>query len=379
MINLVQRLTVVCVAVFAPWLTGEMFGADRCEVCGGQFLGDTIYTRMDEWTREQRSFCGDCQKITERCAVCQIPVKNKVTAVGDGRYLCERDASLVILDDAEAAELLREVRKELDRLLARFLVLPSTNIDFAFESQVRMHQILQWPGFERQCPSLLGTTRSLQFHDRGWHHEIRVLRALPRSEMVAVYVHELGHAWIREHVPPTRRITRQAVEGFCELLAYRYLEHAGETDQLGRLQRNGYTEGQIDLFLRVYSAYDLNPILDWMKYGEDPYLQEADLDRVRYVNMPAPRPVVTPRSFPVWRGPVPAPEQLTLTGIMGGASRRVAVVNGATLVVGEKASVPLGTNNLQVLCRAIGTNHVTLELADTGEELVLEWRRGPAQ
>ncbi len=354
-----------------------MAAADRCEVCGGHFLGDIIYTRVDAWTQESRTYCDTCRKLNEICAVCQIPVKRNVTVVGDGRYLCERDAKLVILDDAEAAAVLGEVRRELDRLFSRFLTLPSTNIDFAFESQVRMQQILQWPGFERQCPSLVGTTRSLHLHDRGWQHEIRLLRALPRSEMIAVYVHELGHSWIREHVAPTRRITQQSVEGFCELLAYCYLEHMGETHQLARLHRNGYTEGQIDLFVKVHRVYDLYPILEWMKYGVDPYLQEADPDRVRFVDRPAPRPAA-PRALPVWRPPAAAPERLTLTGIMTSASRGTAIVNGTALNAGDKVSVRVGTNSVLVHCLAVGTNLVTLELPGTGERLVLEWARPSA-
>ena len=350
---------------------------DRCEVCGGLFVRNVVYTHTDAWTGEPREFCDDCRRIREECAVCRMPVKHKVTVVGDGRYLCERDVRLVILDDQAATLVLTEVRKDLDRLIARFITLPSTNIDFAFVSQVRMHQLIQSPGFERQCPLLLGTTRSLLMRDQGWQHEVRVLRALPRSEMIAVYVHELGHAWLREHVPPTRRITQQAEEGFCELLAYRYLEHIGETNQIARLLSNNYTEGHIDLFVEVYQTYDLNPVLNWMKYGVDPYLKEADLDRVRFVDIPAPRPPAAAEVIPVWSPPAPAPEQLTLTGLLGSGSRAVAMVNGGMVSAGETTTVRVGTNRVVLHCLSITTNQVTLDLPETGERVVLEWRPKP--
>jgi len=41
---------------------------------------------------------------------------------------------------------------------------------------------------------------------------------------MAVCAHEFGHAWVRENVPTSRDMDRDAEEGLCELIAYRLVE-----------------------------------------------------------------------------------------------------------------------------------------------------------
>jgi len=79
----------------------------------------------------------------------------------------------------------------------------------------------------------------------------------------------------------------------------------------------------------------------------------------------------------VWSPPPPAPEQLNLTGLLGSGSRAVAMVNGGMISAGETTTVRVGTNRVALRCLSITTNQVTLELPETGERVVLEWRPKP--
>jgi hypothetical protein len=331
---------------------------------------------VDKVDGETKEFCPECHLITRYCSLCKLPVKEGYTEVGDGRYLCARDAKTVILDTNEGLQACQEARPELDRLFSRFMTFPTTNVVLSIVDQVHMEELHSQPGFERQCPLVLGYTRSVMMRDGGWKHPIAILSALPRARLMAVYTHELAHAWTSENVSPNRRMIQDSAEGFCELIACRLMEHLQETNAVGFIKTNNYTRGQIALFLEAYDTYDLNRILDWMKYGEDDRLFPADLDRIRRIDL-ALQTVQVSRPAPAGPPPAavqtPVPDRLTLIGISGTGKRRLALINDCTLAENEEAKVRVGGTNVTIRCVEIRADSVIIQLvgAEGTQELPL--------
>jgi hypothetical protein len=350
----------------------------RCVVCDRVITGDTFFTTVDRVDGEKKAVCAECQGITRLCALCRLPVKINYTEVGDGRYLCARDAKTVITDPDQALRVCQEARGELDRLFARFMTFPSTNVVLRIVDQVHMDELANQPGFERQCPLIGGYTRSVTMHDGGWKHPIAILSAMPRQRLMAVYAHELAHAWTHENLPAERLILRDSAEGFCELIACRLMEQLRETNEVQYIKSNNYTRGQIVLFLEAYDAYDLNRILDWMKYGEDDRLFPADLDRIRRIDTTRQTARV---SRPANAGPPPAaaltpvPDQLTLVGISGTGKRRLALINDRALAENEEAKVRVGETNVTIRCVEIRVDSVVIQVVGAEEKQELPLRK----
>jgi hypothetical protein len=175
---------------------------------------------------------------------------------------------------------------------------------------------------------------------------------------------------MNENVPPERRLSKEAGEGFCELVAYRLLEVLNDTGGIERLMRNNYTGGQIRLFVEAYRTYDFQRIVDWVQYGTNPQLLAHDPDRVRDVVMPRPRstgPVYPPLSQGVRR----EPEQLTLRALIGSPDRRVALINDTALMQGESGRVLVGTNRVEVRCLEVRSDGASVEVTETQERLEL--------
>jgi len=69
--------------------------------------------------------------------------------------------------------------------------------------------------------------------------------------------------------------------------------------------------------------------------------------------------------------PIAAPVNFVLQGISGTESKRFALINGRTLVVGEEREVPSGTTRVQVRCLEIREDSVKIEVNGVTSELKL--------
>lgn len=65
----------------------------------------------------------------------------------------------------------------------------------------------------------------------------------------------------------------------------------------------------------------------------------------------------------------PSADQLVLQGISGGADRRLCVINGRTLAVGDEQEVSIPGGVLKVKCLEINETFVVIELAGSRREL----------
>ncbi len=345
---------------------------DRCGVCGKPF-GDTIYTVIDKAARTKVFLCYDCASCADECYICGLPVRANYTKLADGRFLCARDAKTAILTTAKAEEACEDIRNRLERMFSRFLTLPSTNVAVELVDRVNLYDELTVVGNDFECPDILGYIHS-RTNRGGLSHSISLMSALPLAEFQAVCAHEYAHAWVFENVSPERRkaLSRDAHEGFCEMLAYLLMESLQAEDQMARMLRNTYTRGQIDLFLAAYRQYGINDVVDWMQWGVSPRLKAADLGDVRNVDMPRPK-ATSPTNILVYgQSKAAAPTRLLLKGISSAKDKPLALINDRTFAVGESGRVRVGTTNVAVRCLSIGDHSARIRILDTGAETELQ-------
>jgi hypothetical protein len=199
------------------------------------------------------------------------------------------------------------------------------------------------------------------------------LAALPRGRLAATFAHELGHAWLKENLKSERDIDQDAVEGFCELIAYKLMEYLNDEGGKKVIRNNKYTRGQIDLFIEADAQYDFYVVMEWMKSGIDQRLKEEDLDRVRKVVFkPSPSlQALVPLPHPV---PTPVPDRLMFIGISGSGKGQLALINDHAFAESETAKVRVGTSNVIVRCLEIKTNSVLIQVKGSEEKQELPLR-----
>jgi hypothetical protein len=365
-------LLVILVSIILGTTHPCMAVSNVCASCGGQYINGTVYLMLDRVEGEQKGICDTCAHLKRRCSLCHLPVMENYTALPDGRFLCARDVRGVVLDVDEAKRIWADANLEMDRLSSRFMVLPGTNIVFALVDQVHMDEILQSPGFERQCPFLIGCTRSRLLGNGRWKHSVDVLSALPKSAFAAVCAHERAHTWLAENVAPERELEHDAIEGFCELMAYKLMENLGETKEMASIKNNGYSRGQIDFFVEAESTYGMYVILQWLRHGVDGRLLD-DLDRIRKVAEKKPT-LQELEPLPTTIALTPVPDTLTLIGISGAGNRRLALINDHAFAANESGRVRVGQTNVLIRCLEIRAGSVVIEVVGSQEKQELSFK-----
>ena len=348
--------------------------AQLCAVCNQQ-IGVNVYLVEDKVTNEQKRVCDQCILLSTTCYLCGLPAKNNMTRLGDGRSLCARDAKEVVLSEDEARQNCVDARNELDRLFSRFTTFPNTNASVAIVDRTQMDQLVRTPGFDRQCPSVYGYIRSRVATGGHWKHPISILSGLPKYRLMAVCAHEFGHAWVRENVPTTRDMDRDTEEGLCELIAYRLMEQFNQQVEMNAIKNNLYTRGQFALFLEADNTYGFYTVMQWMKWGADSGLREEEPDRIRKIDEKKPlaaRPAND--AAPLVVGPTPVPDKLTLIGISGTGSRRLALINDRAFGSNESGKVRVGKTNVVIRCLEIRDGSVMIEVDGSQEQQVLSFK-----
>jgi hypothetical protein len=359
---------------------------DLCAVCEKE-IRFTVYTREDQITHELRFLCGDCRKLSEVCYLCGLPVLRGFIKLPDGRAICEREARTAVLDEAQALTICEQVREDMDRQFLRFLQFPQTNVTVQLMDRVRLQELYKIIGNDFSCPNTLGCTETKSRAGRPVF-TISLLAALPKETLMTTCIHEYAHTWVIENVPPARQRTlgKDAVEGFCELLAYLFAEQHGLMQAKSNLVANHYTRGQIHLFVATHQQYGLGDIVDWMKSGEDQLLQRDDLSRVRRLqaydqawsmnNRSAARPSnrIPAKSKMASKVPSAAPQlpdKLILQGIIWSKTQPVATINGRNFSLNQETELLLRDGTLLVRCLEIEPNAVVLQTNNALERLVL--------
>jgi hypothetical protein len=342
-------------------------GQERCAACG-IFLNGKCYTCTDQVTQDKVFVCTNCEVSAPACFFCGVPVNtNDCERLPDGRVLCAREARSAILNDKDAARVCDETRDALGRLLSRFLDLPATNIAVDVIDRVHLQELFKFAGRDATCPNVWGY---IETSTNGNHlaHQMSLLDGLPLDDFRATCAHELGHAWLNENLPPGRKktLSRDANEGFCELLAYLLMRSESKERNEAQILRNAYTRGQIQLFIAAEKEFGFNDVLEWMRYGADGRLQAGAPARIHELSQPARRPeaaIASASAKPVKTTHVPAPPAtLKLKAVFWSETHPTAMINNATLGPGEEGKVRLGESNILVRCVSVQRDSVRIQV-----------------
>ncbi len=337
----------------------------KCAICGKTITGN-YFLDVDEITGQTNKVCADCQKL-DRCSVCGLPVKTGFTRLPDGRILCARESAAAVCAEDEAKEHCRGTRDDLDRLFSRFITFPSDDVEVSIVDKFHLQNLFFAPGFQKTCVSVNGATASNPLGNGKYLHTIDLLSCMSKPHLMAVCAHEYTHAWMGENVSPgrTAALDKDTIEGFCELVAYKYMASRQETLEMDYIRRNNYTKGKIDVMIAADTQYGFNAVLDWIKSGEDDRLQLANLDRIRALEGADYSPQPPPASL--WTvlpstPPTIVPDTLRLKGISGTEQHRFALINDTTFETMERETVRVGRTNASVRVLEIHADSVIIQV-----------------
>ncbi|HAM72369.1 MAG TPA: hypothetical protein DCM86_12065 [Verrucomicrobiales bacterium] len=354
-----------------------------CAVCRKPIQG-SIYYMTDPVRNVNKDLCDRCIRSRDRCSICTVPVNQEtVLRLEDGRLICEEDAKDVVLVETEAQDIFDDVKRGVHQHLAPWPPLPNTNIrthlvnrkDFVSEYQRK-------PGIDNP-EALLGLTRSTRPDGTNYTHHIWLLSGIPREEFRAVCAHEYTHTWLNEHATPSRTLNKDSVEGFCELMAWKYTLAGGSEREKRRIRENSYTRGQIDAYIAAEEAYQFHRVISWVLDGADSWIDVGKLDRVLLIKGSPTAVDSSPSAAsaaPLWTQeatPTPVPASLTLKGISVSGAKRFVLINDRTLEQGEEAKVRLGTSNVLVKCLQIRESSVLLGVGAAASPLELRMTNSP--
>ena len=349
----------------------------KCRVCDQPILAE-FYLVKDKARGGKFDVCPNCINLQTRCFSCSLPVKTNFTTLADGRQLCTHCTKGAITDDEEARKVCWDARDDLDRLFARFLAFPRTNLSVTFVDSFTLDSLFKSPGYAQQCTSVFGATRTMIVDGKRFIHAISVLNGLSQPQLEAVAAHEFAHAWLNENLSKARwaTLSKEAVEGFCELIAYDLMQDRNYEAEKNKIKESPYTAGQLDGFLAAESLHGFNTVLDWIKAGEAAKLDAADPDGVRSVRESATTTAKTRPAYYTYAPTSAPPDKLTLKNISGASPRRLAIINDRTFTIGEQARLSLATSNVVIRCLEIGSNSVLVQFEGTGakQELFLPKR-----
>src|SRR5581483_6501101 len=164
----------------------------------------------------------------------------------------------------------------------RFLTLPD-KVPVVMVDKFQLQNLFKTPGYEHACVSIFGATQTHPLPGRKFVHSISILSDLKKARLMAVCAHEYTHTWLNENLGPERKavLDSKAEEGFCELVAYKFMENKQESFEMEVIKKSDYTNGQIKVLLEAETMYGFNAVVEWMKSGEDAKLESSGLDRIR--------------------------------------------------------------------------------------------------
>lgn len=321
----------------------------RCVVCQTLVSGP-FYWYQPAGSTVRQPVCEACSKLDRTCAICRLPLRSQGRQLEDGRWLCDQDFGRGVFSAAEARRLYEAAFRELQSLLAGTGTLPRDNISVALvDGRELRTQNASLPS-EHEEQGIMGLTRTRRSAAREFQHQILLINGLSPARLAAVCAHEYTHAWIHENVPPERKLERDTVEGFCELVAYKLMTQRGEDGEKAFILANAYTRGQVNAFVQAETEHHFLRIVSWLKTGVNEVMSAANARR-------ALAPEHLDVTVPPWPPPAlfrtAVPDALVLKGISGNQTRRYALINDCTLATNEEGRVRVGQSNLVVRCLEI--------------------------
>ena len=348
-------------------------GTNVCEICGGP-LGSEAFLLQDKVTMAKVQVCRECALSGTTCFFCGLPARKNTTELSDGRIICERDSAEAVLTKEEGLRICRDTRHALSQLFSASMVFPEKNVSVAMVDRVNLQELFRYPGNDYTCPNVWGYFRA-ETNRATRRFEISLLIGLPLQSFRATCAHEYGHAWLTENLPAARKksISKDAQEGFCELIAFLLMDAENEEGQKQVIKQNNYTRGQIHLLIEAEQRYRINEVIRWVMYGKDDKLSADDPNRIRNIQVPT---VTQAASQSVLSSAVQEePRALTLKAIFWRPDKPVALINDQSFRPLQEAEMRLNGTNATVRCLEIKKDIVRILIVGTGEEKELRLNR----
>ncbi len=327
-----------------------------CIVCEGA-LGPSFYKFNSPTLGDKQPVCEYCFQLKGRCFTCKLPVLSSATQTDDDRVFCARDFRAGVFNPGEARRIFEEARRDIAGMLAGHGALPDRNITVALVSGTELtkaHKSL----LSNHDAATLGLTRTETIARKQFQHHVSLLNGLLPGQLAAVCAHEYTHAWLVENLPEDRKLDKDTIEGFCELVAYKLMVQRRDETEKKAILANAYTRGQVKAFVQSEQQHAFHRIVNWMKTGVDDMLAQTNSSQVLEVRDGA--------STPLWPPPAASrtsvPDTLKLKGISGAASRRFALINDTTLLKNEEGKVRVGSSNVLVRCLDIREKSVLIQV-----------------
>lgn len=372
---LIVPLLVTGVSCFAPLARAQ--AGYKCDFCEKVFGTDGRSFRDKVHGRDHVS-CLACSKLETVCEACQMPVPGKEPfRLPDGRVYCAEDARGIVVDQREAERLFHEVKRGVGRMLSEWPPLPEANITFTLVDRDEFaRQFARFPT-PHDPQQILGLTRSFRARGEKLDHAIFVLNGQLPSQFLATCAHEYAHAWLNERARKTRQFNGDTVEGFCELVAWKFMDERRDEAEKSRITANRYSRGQVNALIAADKEYRFFRVIDWLERGVDSWLDPRRLDSLLTLRdvrhefatnareSHPDRPVAVAK--PAAPSTKPPPEDLTLRGILTTPkSGRIALINDVAFQVDDVLPVPLMATNLMVRCVKITPHSAILAVGETG-------------
>jgi hypothetical protein len=352
--------------LFLVWAVAGSALAEQCAVCQERIIGEFFWLNNPALPAKV-PLCRACAKLDTVCATCRVPVKRDFLRLDDGRLLCANHARGAVLTQQDAEAVFHEAKRETIRLLRGYGSTPDRNITLSLVDATQMARFREETQALASLITPVGLTRSRR-QGTDFSHSIYLLSGQSRARLLATGAHEYAHAWMAENVPPDRKLDSNAVEGFCELAAYRIMADLQEEAERRYILSNAYTRGQIGTFVQAEDSHRFYRIVEWIKNGVE---SRIELENTTSVLALKPEPPAAP-AWPQ-AAPTRVPDTLQLKGISGRPGRYLALVNDLNLEVGETGRARVGDGKVTVRCVSPTQNSAVIELVDSGErrELVL--------
>ena len=328
----------------------------RCVVCQN-LITAKFYWMSGPALPEKQSVCDVCFALEARCTICRLPVNVRGRQLPDGRFFCPKDAEAGIFDEREMQQIYAETRRDLESILASTGTLPDRNIKVSFVDATQLKKLNQTLPSPHDEANIFGLTRTRVRNKSEFEHEIHLATGLGRARLAAVIAHEYTHTWIHENIPPTRKLEKDSVEGFCELVAYKLMTRRDEELEKKIILGNAYTRGQVNAFVQAENNHQFHRVVKWLKTGVDETLVETTTQAL-VLKKEAPELVWNP---PTAR-PTRVPDTLELRGISGRSGRRYALVNNCTVTTGDDARIRVGTTSVNARCLEVTAQSVVLHI-----------------
>ena len=329
-----------------------------CLVCTGA-LGAKFYNFNSPTLGDKQPVCESCAALKDHCFTCKLPVPVTTRKIDDGRFLCARDHRTGVFDAAEARRIYEEARRDVAGLLAGHGVFPDRNITVALVSGTELTKQHKSLLSDHDASTTLGLTRTEIAARKQFQHEVFLLNGLPAARLAAVCAHEYTHAWLHENLPDDRKLDKDTVEGFCELVAYKLMVQRRDETQKRIILDNAYSRGQVNAFVQSEQQHAFHRVVKWMKTGVDDVLAQTNKAQVLILRDDEP-------AVPLWPPPAAVPTRvpatLKLKGISGAESRRFALINDTTLLKNEEGKVRVGSSNVLIRCLDIREKSVLIQV-----------------